>query len=79
MGGEMRFDFPERFDPRRLRLADVDGSGTTDLLYLHPDGVRIYTNQAGNSFVRPIELPGFPDASELSSIATIALGAPTRR
>jgi hypothetical protein len=28
------FDSPDQFDPRRIRLADVDGSGVTDILYL---------------------------------------------
>ena len=31
MDGAPVFDFPDRFDPRRLRLADIDGSGTADL------------------------------------------------
>ena len=27
---------PDQFDPRRVRLADIDGSGTTDIIYLAP-------------------------------------------
>src|SRR5580704_8018769 len=73
MGGEMTFDAFGRFDPRRVRLADVEGTGTTDILYLHQDGVRIYTNQAGNTLASPLQLPRLPDASDLSSIATIDL------
>jgi RHS repeat-associated protein len=73
MSGEMTFDHPESFDPRRIRLADVDGSGTTDILYLHGDGVRIHENQAGNSLGPAIRLPVFPDQSDLSAIATIDL------
>jgi RHS repeat-associated protein len=73
MGGALWFDNPEQFDPRRIRLADVDGSGTTDILYLHSEGVRIYANQAGNTLAPPIQLPGFPDVSHLSSIAVIDL------
>jgi RHS repeat-associated protein len=73
MGGEMGFDRPESFDPRRIRLADVDGSGTTDVLYLHGDGVRIHENQAGNRLGPAIHLPLFPDQSDLSAIATIDL------
>ena len=73
MGGEMRFDHPEAFDPRRIRLADVDGSGTTDVLYLHGSGVRIHENQAGNSLGRAIQLPLFPDQSDLAEIATVDL------
>ena len=35
MSGSMRFDYYDRFDPKRIRLADVDGSGTTDIIYLN--------------------------------------------
>ena len=35
---------------KRIRLADIDGSGTTDIIYLHRDGVRLYFNQSGNSW-----------------------------
>jgi RHS repeat-associated protein len=73
MAGEPWFDYPERFDPRRVRLADVDGSGTTDVLYLHEAGLRIYSNQSGNSFAPAVQLPSFPDASDLSSVATVDL------
>jgi hypothetical protein len=43
------FDPPDLFDPRRLQLADIDGSGTTDIIYLGRDGVHLYFNQSGNS------------------------------
>ena len=46
-------DEPGHFDQRRVRLADVDGSGTADLIYLHPDGTRLYLNQSGNGFSEP--------------------------
>lgn len=29
------FDRPDQFDHARIRLADIDGSGTTDIIYLH--------------------------------------------
>ena len=73
MGGSMRFDNPDQFDPRRIRLADVDGTGTIDVLYIHRDGVRIYTNQAGNTLAAPVQLPRFPDQSDLSSIGAVDL------
>ncbi|HEY2251463.1 MAG TPA: SpvB/TcaC N-terminal domain-containing protein, partial [Planctomycetaceae bacterium] len=44
------FDHPEAFEPRRIRLADIDGSGVTDIIYLAHDGVRLYFNQSGNSW-----------------------------
>ena len=30
------FDDPDQFDQQRIRLADIDGSGTTDIIYLRP-------------------------------------------
>jgi hypothetical protein len=47
------FDHPDQFDHKRIRLADIDGSGTTDIIYLHRDGVRLYFNQSGNSWSEP--------------------------
>ncbi|WP_437913154.1 SpvB/TcaC N-terminal domain-containing protein [Sorangium sp. So ce302] len=73
MGGSMRFDHEGRFDPKRIRLADVDGSGTTDILYLHPDGVRFYANNAGNTLAAPVILPPLPDVSELAAVDVIDL------
>ncbi|GII61303.1 hypothetical protein Skr01_13880 [Sphaerisporangium krabiense] len=67
-------DGPGAFDQRRVRLADVDGSGTTDLLYLHADGVHIYPNAAGNAFAdRRVLGPGFPRADSLADVAVLDL------
>ena len=44
------FDHGEAFDPARIRLADFDGTGPTDLLYLARDGVWGWLNEAGNSW-----------------------------
>jgi RHS repeat-associated protein len=63
-----RFDSQDQFDQKRIRLADIDGSGTTDILYLHRDGVRIYFNQCGNSWSAPQHLGMFPRVDELASI-----------
>lgn len=48
--------FSDRFDAQRLFLADIDGSGTTDLLYVHPDRIELYLNQSGNGFSDPITI-----------------------
>jgi RHS repeat-associated protein len=67
------FDHPDRFDHRRIRLADVDGSGTTDILYLHDDGVRVYFNQSGNGWSRPQRLPVFPRVDDEVTVLPVDL------
>jgi len=51
---------PERFNPEQLYLADIDGSGTTDLVYVLGDGLEIYINQSGNRFAAPFKV-NLPD------------------
>jgi hypothetical protein len=63
-----RFTDEERFDPLRVRLADVDGSGSTDLLYIGSDGVQVCFNQSGNAFSQPNKIAVFPTADQLSNV-----------
>jgi RHS repeat-associated protein len=60
MGNAPRFDHPEQFDPVRIRLGDIDGSGTSDIFYLGGDGLRCWFNQSGNHWSEARELPHFP-------------------
>jgi RHS repeat-associated protein len=62
------FDHPDQFDHKRIRLADIDGTGTTDIVYLHRDGVRLYFNQSGNGWSEPQFLRVFPRVDDLVSI-----------
>lgn len=73
MDGAPRFDHPDQFDPGRIRLADIDGSGTTDIIYLHRDGVRLYFNQSGNSWSQPQTLAAFPRLDNLVTVAALDL------
>ena len=45
------------FDPTRVRLADVDGSGPADLLYFDDRGLQVARNLSGNRFAAPVSLP----------------------
>jgi RHS repeat-associated protein len=65
-------DHPERFDQRRVRLADLDGSGPTDLVYLGADGVDLYFNQMGNSWSAPTRL-AFPPVDDVASVSVVDL------
>ncbi len=67
------FDHPDQFDQRRIRLADIDGTGTTDIIYLHRDGVRLYFNQSGNSWSSPESLHYFPRIDDLADITAVDL------
>lgn len=60
MQGAPRFDHHDQFDIARLRLADLDGSGTTDIVYLHRDAVHLYFNRSGNAWSprRALRSPG---------------------
>ncbi len=67
------FDHPDQFSRSRLRLADIDGTGTNDILYLGRDAVRIYFNQAGNGWSEARRLHTFPSVDNLSSVTTTDL------
>lgn len=73
MDNAPHFDHPDQFDHKRIRLADIDGSGTTDIIYLHRDGVRLYFNQSGNSWSQPQILKVFPRVDDIVSIVTTDL------
>lgn len=67
------FDRPEQFDPARLRLADLDGSGTTDIIYLHAGGVRLYFNLCGNAWSAPSKLAITPPVDRLAGVQALDL------
>ncbi|KAF5683976.1 insecticidal toxin complex [Fusarium circinatum] len=58
----------------RIRLVDINGSGTNDLIYMPASGgLHIYFNQAGNGWSDPQILESFPPVNQLSSISTVDL------
>jgi RHS repeat-associated protein len=67
------FDAPDQFDPRRIRLADTDGSGVTDIIYLGRNQARFWFNQSGNSWSITKELPGFPPVDNIASVTAADL------
>ncbi|CAI1993692.1 SpvB/TcaC N-terminal domain-containing protein [Serratia marcescens] len=51
------FSLPaQTFSPQQLFLADVDGSGTTDLIYAESNCLRVWRNQSGNCFAEPFQI-----------------------
>jgi hypothetical protein len=67
------FDAPDLLDQRRIRLADVDGSGVTDIIYLAQDDVRIYFNQSRNAWSTAERVMDFPPTDNLARIQALDL------
>jgi RHS repeat-associated protein len=67
------FDAPDQFQHARVRLADIDGSGTNDIIYLGREGARIYFNQSGNRWTGPRRLRQFPHVDNVASVSTADL------
>jgi len=67
------FDAPDMFEQRRIRLADIDGSGLVDILYLTGHGVHLYFNQSGNAWSERRILSTFPRIDNLSAVSTVDL------
>jgi len=66
-------DAPELFAPRRVRLADIDGSGVVDIVYLAGDGVRLYFNRSGNSWSALHKLTNFPPIDNVAGVSVTDL------
>jgi len=54
------FDCPDLFNPAYLHLADVSGTGATDVLYLGKGSFRAWLNQSGNSWSQEKDIDPFP-------------------
>ncbi len=71
MEGAPTFDYDAEFDPGRLRLVDLDGSGTADLLYIGRGEIRYWINANGNRFVEGSRLTDLPYIDNLSSVQVL--------
>jgi RHS repeat-associated protein len=64
------FDAPDAFNPSYLRLADIDGSGTPDIIYLGKNKFSCWMNLSGNRFAaQPFEIPAFPEIHNQTKIS----------
>ncbi len=67
------FEPVDLFDGRRIRLADIDGAGTTDIVYFSGRGTRIYFNQSGNGWSERRALGQFPPVDPSASAMVLDL------
>lgn len=58
------------FSAARVLLADTDGAGSTDILYLQPDGIRVFVSQCGNRYAEGPFIPA-PSGMVLDSTCQV--------
>lgn len=68
------FDNPCSFNPSNLRLADIDGSGTTDIIYLGKNKFTCWMNLNGNGFsAKPLGIDPFPEINNQVKVSVADL------
>ncbi|MGY6274245.1 SpvB/TcaC N-terminal domain-containing protein [Methylomonas sp. MgM2] len=74
MDNAPEFDCPDAFNPAYIRLADIDGSGTTDIIYLGKNKFSCWMNLSGNAFdATPFETASFPEIHDQAKVTVTDL------
>jgi hypothetical protein len=68
-----RFDTNDQFNQRYIKLADIDGSGTTDIIYLGGERIQFWHNEAGNSWSPPVPVEVSLPVDNLSKVQVVDL------
>ncbi|MDE3742116.1 SpvB/TcaC N-terminal domain-containing protein [Maribacter polysaccharolyticus] len=73
MNNAPNFDHPDAFNPKYLHLADVSGTGATDIVYLGKNDFKAYLNLSGNAWSDAHRIdPFFPiDSNSRLSVADL--------
>lgn len=67
------FDDPEKFNPGLLHLADVSGTGATDILYLGQNKFKAWFNLSGNAWSEAQEISPFPTTELPNQVSVVDL------
>jgi RHS repeat-associated protein len=67
------FDRPEQFNPAYLHLADVSGTGATDILYLGQNKFKAWLNLSGNAWSEVQEIDPFPTTELPNKVSVVDL------
>jgi RHS repeat-associated protein len=68
---------PERFDPARCHLADINGDGIADVVYVDEDAIYVWVNKQGRNLSSAIQVRFPPAAAPATVRLTDMLGAGT--
>ena len=60
--------FPDKADPARILIGDVDGDGLADVIYVEDAKVTLWINCCGNGWSDPIEIHGTPRVSAMDAV-----------
>src|SRR5208282_4524725 len=67
------FDFADRFQENRIRLADIDEYDTTDLIYLEATGALLYRNEFNNSWTSSYLLQSSSQVHNVAHVQVVDL------
>jgi RHS repeat-associated protein len=67
------FDLPDLFDSSYLQLADINGTGATDIIYLGQNKCRVWLNLAGNGWSEPVAIDPFPSTESPNRLMVVDL------
>lgn len=70
MASPPKFEASFPFNEDRIMLADLDGTGPTDLLYIGHNNVQYFKNLSGNAWAKPIDIPT-PPISSLNQVKLV--------
>jgi RHS repeat-associated protein len=61
------------FNSKNIHLTDVDGSGTSDIIYTTTASALVYYNQAGRSWSEAVQIDAFPDVDSITNVSAVDL------
>jgi len=69
-----KFDHPDSYNPSYIRIADIDGSGTPDIIYLGKNTFTCWMNLSGNRFSQtPFTIDAFPHIDQQAHVTVTDL------
>ncbi len=66
------FDFPDQFNSKLIHLADIDDSGTTDIVYTGKNRIGCWMNKSGNAWsTTPFFIDLLPEVNSQTKITVV--------